>query len=147
MISKEDKELYFDTCNEVTMALHLHRKAYYDYKEYPPHADDWDIYEADYLEKVEICDVVISCPDCGIDLLEDNISYLSSGVSTVEWVGFGFGGHIDYHDEEVICRDHDWYECGECQRVIEDEDVIGIEQFLFGLCEMPDVFVAEEEDD
>lgn len=72
------------------------------------------IYEADYLEKVEISDVVIPCPDCGVDLMEDNINYLSSGISTVECVCFNRDGCIDYYDEDVIHCDERWHECKEC---------------------------------
>ena len=149
MVSKEDKELYFDTCNEVTMALHLHRAKYYEYMNEGgiPHEDDWDIYVANNLEKVEICDVVIPCPDCGANLLENNIRYVTAGMAAIEWVDFSSSGHIDYHDDEIICRGDEWYDCSECLHIIKDEDIIGIEQFLFGLCEMPDEFVVEYEDD
>lgn len=148
MVSKEDKELYFDTCNEVTMALHLHRAKYYEYMNEGgiPHEDDWDLYEADYLEKIEILDVVIVCPECGVNLLADNIRYVTSGKTAIEYVYFGSSGHIHYHNEEVRCRGDEWYECGECMQIIEDEDIIGIEQFLVGLSEIPDVFVVEDED-
>ena len=149
MVSGEDKELYFDTCNEVTMALHLHRAKYYEYMNEGgiPHEDDWDLYEADYLEKVEIRDVVIPCPGCGVNLFDSNIRYVTAGTTSMEWVDFCSSGHIDYHDEEIICRGDEWHDCSECLYIIKDEDILGIEKFLFGLSEMPDVFVVEDEDD